>query len=143
SATFDSKIKMWDLTGTGKKDRFPPITAEGAVTALRFTPDGKRLASKAYGVTDVVMRNALTGEILATVKDGGQMDGTLALSPDGKLAAVSYRKRLVVLDLDSGAKTHDWTLGEAINAAEFAPDGQHLVVASGNQTLIFRLSSRR
>ncbi|HWE39020.1 MAG TPA: c-type cytochrome domain-containing protein [Isosphaeraceae bacterium] len=111
----------------------------GAINAVRFTTDGKRVVA-AGGRPG--MFGAITAWDLATkartLQLRGHADAILAadLAPDGKtLATASYDRLVKLWDLDAGKELR--TLKEhtdAVYAVAFAPDGKTLVSASGDRT---------
>src|SRR5206468_2020998 len=117
----------------------------GAVIALAFSPDGRRLAV-ASGVSGLV------GEVrLYAIRANGQPEGKpervlaghqdvihdLAFSPDGKLLATcGYDKLIKLWDAASGKEVR--TLKEhsdSVYAVAFRPDGQLLASAAADRAV--------
>jgi Planctomycete cytochrome C/WD domain, G-beta repeat len=114
--------------------RFP-----GKVTALHFTPDGKRLvtASGVAGLGGVAaIWNVADGALVRSFEGHHDILYDAELAPDGKrLATCSYDKKIEVWDADSGKplRTLEGHTG-AIYDVAFSPDGRFLVSASADDT---------
>jgi len=116
-----------------------PIGPLSPVTALAFSPDGKRLASGSYG--RVVIWNLETGapatvftNVLGAVND-------IRYSPDGKILAVAGGQPSARGDIRLYS-TNDWklqaTLGghlDVVASIAFRHDGKQLASASFDKTV--------
>jgi RNA polymerase sigma factor (sigma-70 family) len=138
--TFDSQsvVKFWSAK-TGKPARdFPG--AEGHLTTLAYSPDGRQVAC-AGGGGDATVRvwEVSSGKQIAHLQ-GGMADVTCAcFSPDGK--------RIASASSDGVARVWDWASGREINTfrdhkpwlqcVAFRPDGKQL--ATGDEAGIVRV----
>src|SRR6266487_6182299 len=105
-----------------------------AVTAVAWSPDGKRIASASYDKT-VQVWDATTGARLFTYRGHTDTVSAVAWSPDGQfLASASYDKTVQVWSVDNVAargtvityRGHsDW-----VAAVAWSPDGNTLASSS-------------
>jgi WD40 repeat protein len=134
------KVHIWDVEAHRVVISLDS-TADGALSDLAFSPDGRTLASSAIG-GDTTLWDVATGRMLHSsfLKD----TGAIAFSPDGQwLASGSWS--LVVRK----AATFDEVtlpLPDApahVAAVRFAPDGRFLASASSNgNVVVWDLESR-
>src|SRR5262249_32206525 len=118
-------------------DRLTLRGHSAAVRCLRFTPDGKRLATCG---DDRVARiwDSATGRQLRTLQGSTDAIFCLAVSPDGaRLATGSKDGSLAVWDLATGnrlrlLRRHT----RSVNAVAYSPDGTRIVSVSDDRSLI-------
>jgi len=133
----DGTFQVVDAT-TGKSllgpiQAYKGITIDGNtianVTAIAFSPDGKRLA---LGDVNGLLRfhDAKTGKALgAPVPGHTSLIEAIAFSPDGKqIVSATQDKGLFLLDGVSGAVIGDrLDTGNKVTALAFSPDGKRIV----------------
>ena len=106
-----------------------------SVTAVAFSPDGKRLATASVDETAKVW-DAESGKELRTLRGHSNQVLGVAFSPDGKrLATASVDDTARVWDAESGKEL--LTLrghSNYVTAVAFSPDGKRLATASNDDT---------
>jgi WD40 repeat protein len=128
---WDPRIHLWD-TATGKKIR----ELEGLsidVHRLRFSPDGKLLAS--VGRDGIQLWDVATGKPFQVLKGDRRQNNSflpVAFSPDGRwLAFVDYDRNIRLLEVPTGKELRRWDSKEGLTSAlVFSPDGTSLVSVS-------------
>jgi WD40 repeat protein/serine/threonine protein kinase len=147
-------LKVWD-TQTGRGI----VTLQGhtaPVTTVAYSPDGMRLASGSGGydytkevfvAADVKVWDALTGQVLLSLKGHNGPIASVAFSPDGKrLASGSCTLDATKESIVAGeVKVWDAQTGQEIltlkgekrriTSVAFSPDGKRLVSADGGGTV--------
>jgi RNA polymerase sigma factor (sigma-70 family) len=131
----DSRVMVWGAQGgttrllrVGSEDGPVALPANGAVTALAFSPDGRTLATATRGVGQV--NSAIRLWDVATAKERARFPGhqqsaaSLAFSPDGRVLASGGTEgtvllwdvtgrvengKFVVADLPPPSLEGDWT----------------------------------
>ena len=108
-----------------------PITdLDGNLNAARWTPDSKTLV--VAGTRGLFIVEPATGKVTRTVESQTSFE-SLALSPDGRLAAVGQHDgNLAIYTLADGTvrstiPAKEFTTGEGPTVAGFSPDGQTVV----------------
>ncbi|XVV16222.1 ankyrin repeat domain-containing protein [Actinoplanes sp. CA-131856] len=124
-----AELRGPDLTGP------EPLDGLGDVTALAFSPDGRRLAA-ATSDERVVLYDLATRRVTADV-EAGERNDCVAFSPDGALLATTCsfqggaHVRLDRVTAEGGLEPVteiEPLAGDTIPAAVFAPDGRHLLI---------------
>jgi WD40 repeat protein len=103
------------------------------VHALRFSPNGKVLASGVHG-TAVWLSDTKTGKPLHKL-DGYETVDNLAFSPDGRMLAAAGAEATNVYDVKTGRRLA--ALDVEGNHVSFSPDGRLLAVATKKSPLVF------
>ena len=94
AATTDNWIVIWDVqTGTPLLI-IPSPRPQNGINTLAFSPDGSLLASAGH---EIILWDATTGEMHATLAGHADLITALAFSPDGKLLySASYDGSIIV-----------------------------------------------
>ncbi|KAL9620623.1 MAG: hypothetical protein Q9160_004877 [Pyrenula sp. 1 TL-2023] len=106
------------------------------VTAVVFSPDGKRLASASHDRT-VRLWDTESGSAQQTLKGHDDWVTAVVFLPDGKrLASASYDRTVRLWDIESGSaqqtlKGHN----DSVTAVVFSPDGKRLASVSHDRTV--------
>jgi WD40 repeat protein len=103
----------------------------GSVTAVAFSPDGKRVVTGSYDET-ARLWDAATGAAIATLAGHSAYVTAVAFSPDGKRVLTgSYDKTARLWDAATGAVVATVT-GHAgpVRAVAFSPDGKRVLTGS-------------
>jgi WD40 repeat protein len=133
----DNTARLWDVSTGGERHQLGRSRPPGAatVTAVAWSPDGKRLASATRGL--VQLWDPATGENVRALPDQDDSVFCLAFSPDGAVVASGARDGVVRLwDADTGKGPRLLTGHSAVVAAvAFAPDGKTLASASADRTV--------
>jgi WD40 repeat protein/tRNA A-37 threonylcarbamoyl transferase component Bud32 len=149
SGSSDKTLKVWDVTSDARgldpgsaiqsvrgRERLTLRGHEGAVCAVSFSPDGRRIVSASADRTLKVW-DASTGHETLTIE--GQLDqiSSVAFSPDGsRIASGSADGELRLWDTETGmgmlALTTD---AGGIRAVAFSRDGTRIVSGSSNGTI--------
>jgi RNA polymerase sigma factor (sigma-70 family) len=112
------------------------------VSGVRFSPDGKTLAS--CGREGIRLWDAATTKNLQVIKEPQADAPAPVFSPDGRLLAFSGQSGAIVLwDLAQGKESHRWDSGHALEFAAilFSPDGQMIASHSYSEVRIWHTAS--
>lgn len=104
------------------------------ITAVAFSPDGKRIASASYDFT-VKVWDAATGKQIFQSKAHKDTADAVGFSPDGRLLASAGRDgKLIVMDSNTGQQRQLFQeKGKGPATVRFSPDGRVLAWSfSGN-----------
>ena len=133
-------VRVFDAA-TGQ-EAFSCKYAQGYVSHVVFSPDGKRLA--ACGHRGIQLWDSATRAPVATWPSTSAL-GFLAYSPDGKVLAVgSIEGALELWDAGTGQKLYTFNGQADIRMVAFSPDGTRLVSAGRDGALrVWDPSGRR
>ena len=126
-------FRLWDIN-TGKQIR----TFSGhshVISALTFTPDGKRLLSGSMDHT-IKLWNVFTGKEIKTFKGHANVVETIVISANGELAlSGSWDNSLKLWDIAGGKEIRTFK-GHTnhVSYVSFSPDGKYVVSASKDGT---------
>jgi WD40 repeat protein len=129
----NAKARVWDAR-TG--DLQAEFLVEKYIRELAFTPDGKRLATRADRV--VKIWDVATGTAVSSITGHVGDIYTIAFSPDGsRLVTGSNDRSLRVWDVRTGQEVLNLVDEEAqsVWSAAFSPDGTRLAIGRGNGTV--------
>jgi serine/threonine protein kinase len=106
------------------------------VTAVAWSPDGKRIASASYDKT-VQVWDATNGSHLLTYKGHYQRVNALAWSPDSKrLVSASDDKTVHIWDATTGSMICSYYGHDGqVNAVTWSPDGSQIVSGGADKTV--------
>jgi WD40 repeat protein/serine/threonine protein kinase len=129
-----NEIRLW-RTGTWEQvDQ--PLTLPGNVSVLKFSPDGRYLASLSF--PDVVtvwdVDQWIIVRQISGVRLAGAHKGTLDFSPDGRTLVVGdANHHLQVVDIATGSTVFDipQAHSEGITAVAWSPNGSVIATGSG------------
>jgi WD domain, G-beta repeat len=108
----------------------------------RFTPDGSRLVT-AHGDGTARVWDPMAGKELVRMKwgrDRTSQPGGLAVSADGKWAAIRHGRQVLVWELSSGLAVH--TIGDLESPPRelaFTHDGRGLIASDGPSPILWTL----
>ena len=113
------------------------IPTRSGVVSVAFSPDGKILASVAWG-DPILLWDVETREIIATLEGHTDDVNSVAFSPDGKTLATGDRDNTILLwDVETReiiATLEGHT--DDVNSVAFSPDGKTLASGSGDGTVL-------
>jgi len=122
-------VRQWNIQTGQITRRFPGQTKWG--TKLAVSANGQILAASQYDpYPSVLIWNATTGQHLPTLKEYNQSVGSLALSPDGSLAASSEETLIIINETKTGQQVYRLSGGkrpDMVSNLAFSTDGLKLV----------------
>jgi WD40 repeat protein len=112
-----------------------PIAHQAPISVLRFSPDGKTLATGSRDTAVCLWDIEKAGKDWkprATIATGNFTVAALAFSPDGKTLAAGTldgrgRAALYVIEVTGGKMIASYRIGDAVLALAYSPDGKTLV----------------
>lgn len=136
----DGVIRLWNLQ-TGSLDR-ALIAHRYHIYKLRWSPDGRLIASHAWGGGRTKIWEVETGKLLLEAKPTAPHVTALAFSPDSRqLAAGTYGSGKIFVS--KGVADYEFLteLGTTIEQIEWLPDGQRLAALFAGATVSVREAS--
>lgn len=131
----DRSVKIWD-TADGSLIATYDSGSEKGVSAVAFTPDGRRLLvgrQQEDGRIDVIdTKSGRLVKRMAGVHESGV--GRLAFSPDGRFLATGSVQRIGIWDPSNWSAIDDWDIDDSagVIGLSYTPDGHRLLVGSQN-----------
>lgn len=139
SGSVDRTIRLWE-TSTGR-ELLPALSGHtDRVTAVAFTPDGKRLLS-AGGAEDRTIRlwDLTTGKEVRALTPGPTNEVlSLLVTPDGKRALARVENSVVeIYDLESGKQLRSEPVhGRKVISSAFRADGSHIALGCEDGSVV-------
>ncbi|XP_021742482.1 pre-mRNA-processing factor 17-like isoform X2 [Chenopodium quinoa] len=137
SAGMDTKVKIWDVFGSGKCMR-TYMGHSKAVRDICFTNDGTKFLSAGYD-KNIKLWDTETGQVISTFSTG-KVPYVVKLNPDDDkqnvLLAGMSDKKIVQWDMNTGEITqeYDQHLG-AVNTITFVDNNRRFVTSSDDKSL--------
>ncbi|MBF0320467.1 MAG: caspase family protein [Nitrospirae bacterium] len=133
SGSRDKTLKLWDIA-TGRKIR--TYTGHtGWINSVAITPDRKYVLS---GCNDNILKlwDIATGRVIRTFKGLSFIAiASVAITNDGKYAAVASPGTLILLDIATGRVNLTFEVdSDQVNSVAITPDGKY--VLTGNDTIL-------
>ncbi|KAE8358593.1 WD40-repeat-containing domain protein [Aspergillus caelatus] len=135
ASSSDEHIQLWDIAVGALQRTLSDHTS--TVTALAFSPDGKRLVSGSNDNT-INIWDLATYAVLQTLKGHGDFVEEVSISPNGKLiASGSLDCTVRIWDLDTGALLWTSEHDDFVRGVRFSPNNE--LVISGFKSGTVRL----
>jgi WD40 repeat protein len=126
----DGAVQLWNI-GAGQKIVDLEEHAAVGIFSVKFSRDGRYMAVSDCAGTAVI-RDAMTGSVVQTLRANLACITGLDFSPDDRLLAVNSRLRgLIVWDWNSGRELAVLPGGGNV---QFTPDGRRLIATVFDQT---------
>lgn len=134
-----SDIRLWDVATGRLLYKLARPNARGHRHNIAFSPNGKLLAAPNGAEGEVLLFNAITGELLQTLKGSGCPVFALSFAPDGTTLACGCGDNAVRLwDSRTGELQRIMTdFSHSIYMLAFSPDSKVLATADRNGTVQF------
>lgn len=155
TGSLDGDIRVWSTEDGHQIAAFEAQhDADGVALTLAFSPDGKRLATGAFGVHALQLWDVPTGRALRPVATGGSGDPeAFAFSADGSLLGVSTGDGAIeVWDLARGTAARRWPAPAAAEgnppplsyaSIAFSADGRTIAAGRASGVDLWDLGSGR
>lgn len=127
-------IRIWDVTTGNERARWD----EASGRVVRFSSDGTELCT-VQDAQDMLVWNIAKGEVTRRIPLAGRSVFSLALSPEGKAAAIGfYTYQAALWDLVAGKQQHELAGHEgSVHTVDWSPNGKW--VATGGDDRIVRI----
>lgn len=135
SSSFDYSIILWDLSGKTGKIKYRMLGHKAAVNDIAFIPNKSKQPTQAVSVSDdgsFAIWDLSTGKLSKMIEDTGDKVLDVAVSPDGKYAAVAR--------WDATARVYDLNLKKQIHSFKGHKANVNSVVFGKNSNLLYTAS---
>ncbi|KAJ4855762.1 WD domain, g-beta repeat domain-containing protein [Trichoderma breve] len=132
--SYDHNIKLWDTVAGSRIIEF--TGHEDRINTIRFTPDGRWLASASDDSTIKLWDTAI-GSCIATLVGHDEGINAICFTPDSRwLASASHDRTVKLWDIETGLCTATFKgHSQSVTAVNFAPDNWQLASASHDSTI--------
>jgi WD40 repeat protein len=127
-------VKNWDL-GTGEMLQSLQFTERSGGETFALTPDGRTIVTGG-GDGTLHFWDLATGDEVLTYRIDQQRIDTLAISPNGKLIAVSASNNVFLWEWTAGSEAEKIPVGLHVTSLAFSPNGSILAEGPDSQTQI-------
>ncbi|MGM0556043.1 MAG: caspase family protein [Myxococcota bacterium] len=137
-----AKVKLWDVESGRELTTLQSYSGTAAITDIKFSPDGRTLASGSWGgwinLWDVESGKELKISPGTGIYEfGGHYVTSIAYSPDGRaVASGSNDKAIRIWDVRSGREIQTMTgHSDSVSSVAYSPDGRTLASGSNDKTI--------
>ncbi len=136
TAASDSVIRIWESDTLDLQLEVPMPNTFFENSELRYSPDGRRLASA--NQDGIFVWDAESGEMLGRFDEIRKNFRTLDWSPDGRMLAAGSYDSTSVWEVEHGRLAIKFNIG--VQRVRWAPDGVRLGLSAGNKLMILDAS---
>jgi WD40 repeat protein len=144
SGSQDGTIRCWDAVTNQARWAVPvrPGVVASAVLCVRFSPDGKIVATSVARDASIGLWESATGQGLFSLRGHADFIGAVDFAPDGTgLVAGDSRGYLTIWDLASRRPRISWNTHSGwITSVAYSADGRTLVSAGEGTIKLWELS---
>ena len=132
SSGADGTLRLWDIVGGRQLKQL--ITYDSTMYSIAVHPQGALIAA-AGADRKVHLLDMITGTEQKTMTGHTDYLHSVAFNPDGsKLLSYGYAGQLKLWNSADGTLVSETHIGRVGNTAQFSPDGNRIVIASGDAT---------
>lgn len=128
-------LRVWDVLGGRQLKQIP--VGQSSLYSVAFMADGKRIVSA--GVErKIYIVDLFSGTLQNTLEKHADYIYRVALNPDGtRLLSCGYSGNIMLWNPANGQLLFETNIGRVANFADLGPNGQRIVVASGDGNAYF------